>query len=233
MPRRFSAVLASNIVTQDDSGGSSDDTNFSEDDLDVGHSESEYTESKFDEDDEPPANKIDEEGLEDEVPLEEVEPMEGEVHLEKFIPLEKEEHMEEEAPAVEHSEQPPKRLKTTDKPNEVANFPFNEQPGLKIAMERKQKLDFFKHFFTEEFLNLMVVETNQQICRSRDRQTAKKRDDFHYLMPLPTTEKKKKTRKPCVVCIRQKKRKDTRFYCECCMMKPALYLGLCLKNYHV
>jgi len=56
--------------------------------------------------------------------------------------------------------------------------------------------------------------------------------DFHYLMPLPPTEKKDKLTKPCVVCSRQKKRKETRYFCEQCKINTAICVGKCFKDYH-
>ena len=58
-------------------------------------------------------------------------------------------------------------------------------------------------------------------------------DNIHYLMPLPPTEKKTNPTKPCLVCSREKKRKETRYFCEMCPRKPALCVGLCFKNYHL
>ena len=57
------------------------------------------------------------------------------------------------------------------------------------------------------------------------------RNDLHYLMPLPATEKKEKPMKPCVVCRQEKKRKETRYFCAQCNNKPALCIGICFKNY--
>ena len=56
--------------------------------------------------------------------------------------------------------------------------------------------------------------------------------DFHYLMPLPPTEKKDKPTKPCVVCSSQKKRRETRYFCEQCRINPAICIGKCFKDYH-
>ena len=62
---------------------------------------------------------------------------------------------------------------------------------------------------------------------------ARNRHDFHYLMPLPPTEKKEKPTKPCVVCSRLKRRKETRYFCGQCHRTPALCIGNCFKDYHL
>ena len=51
-------------------------------------------------------------------------------------------------------------------------------------------------------------------------------DNIHYVMPLPPTEKKTNPTKPCLVCSREKKRKETSYFCEMCPRKPALCVGL-------
>ena len=48
-----------------------------------------------------------------------------------------------------------------DEPNIVKQIEFIANPGLKINMESKKPLDFFKLFVTEELINTMVVETNR------------------------------------------------------------------------
>ena len=67
---------------------------------------------------------------------------------------------------------PPKRARTTggpsrnsnqwkDEPNIVKQIQFTADPGLKVNMESKKPLDFFRLFVTEELINTMVVETNR------------------------------------------------------------------------
>ena len=67
---------------------------------------------------------------------------------------------------------PPKRARTTggpsrnsnqwkDEPNIVKQIQFTADSGLKINMESKKPLDFFRLFVTEELINTMVVETNR------------------------------------------------------------------------
>ena len=58
-------------------------------------------------------------------------------------------------------------------------------------------------------------------------------DKILYLMALPPTEIKTNPTKPCLVCSRENKRKETRYFCEMCPRKPALCVGLCFKNYHL
>ena len=58
------------------------------------------------------------------------------------------------------------------------------------------------------------------------------RNEIHNLMPHPPTEKKEKPTKPCINCSKQKKRSETRYYCELCKETPALCVGKCFKEYH-
>lgn len=57
-------------------------------------------------------------------------------------------------------------------------------------------------------------------------------DNFHYLERLPPTAKKAVPAKPCRVCTKNKKRKETSFVCATCPEKPALCVVSCFKNYH-
>ena len=54
----------------------------------------------------------------------------------------------------------------------------------------------------------------------------------HYLEYLPPTEKKQRPTKPCRVCTRNKKRKETRYFCAACEDHPPLCVVECFKTYH-
>lgn len=57
-------------------------------------------------------------------------------------------------------------------------------------------------------------------------------DTFHYLEKIPPTEKKKIPGKPCRVCTKEKKRKESCYFCPVCPEKPALCILNCFKIYH-
>ena len=76
---------------------------------------------------------------------------------------------------------PPKRARTTggpfrnsnqwkDEPNIVKQIQFTTDPGLKINMESKKPLDFFRLFVTEELINTMVVEINRYATQKINKQ---------------------------------------------------------------
>ena len=56
-------------------------------------------------------------------------------------------------------------------------------------------------------------------------------NNFHYLAPIPATEKKKLATKPCRNCSNIK-RKEKRYECVTCDTMPALCVGECFKLYH-
>ncbi|KAJ8942607.1 hypothetical protein NQ314_010028 [Rhamnusium bicolor] len=60
-----------------------------------------------------------------------------------------------------------------------------------------------------------------------------RRETFHYLEAIPPTEKKARPTKPCRVCTAEKLRRETRYFCPVCEVKPALCVEECLKKYHV
>ena len=75
----------------------------------------------------------------------------------------------------------PKRARTTggpsrnsnqwkEEPNIVKQIQFTADPGLKINMETKKQLDFFRLFVTEELINTMVVETNHYATQEINKQ---------------------------------------------------------------
>ena len=54
----------------------------------------------------------------------------------------------------------------------------------------------------------------------------------HYLEYLPATEKKQRPTKPCRVCTKNKKRKETRYFCAACDDHPPLCVVECFRAYH-
>ena len=48
-----------------------------------------------------------------------------------------------------------------DQPNVVQQFNFTGIPGLKVNMDSKNLIDFFKLFVTDELINTMVLKTNK------------------------------------------------------------------------
>lgn len=56
---------------------------------------------------------------------------------------------------------------------------------------------------------------------------------FHYLSSIPPTEKKERPTKPCPMCRKIGKRRETRYYCPECVEKPALCIENCFKLYHL
>ncbi|XP_065658413.1 uncharacterized protein LOC136082927 [Hydra vulgaris] len=57
-----------------------------------------------------------------------------------------------------------------DEPNIVKQIQFTADPGLKINMESKKPLDFFRLLVTEELINNMVVETNRYATQEINKQ---------------------------------------------------------------
>lgn len=55
---------------------------------------------------------------------------------------------------------------------------------------------------------------------------------FHYLAPLPPTEKKKHPSRSCKHCSSKGKRKETWYVCLRCPEQPALYIDPCFRIHH-
>ena len=53
--------------------------------------------------------------------------------------------------------------------------------------------------------------------------------DRHFLELLPPTDKKEKTQKRCVICTKEKKRKESRYQCKTCSNCPGVAQILALK----
>ena len=70
--------------------------------------------------------------------------------------------------------------------------------------------------------HLIGDNVNQVIPRSYN--------SFHYLVPVPATEKKKLPTIPCRNCWKVK-HKETCYKCVTCDTKPALSVGECFKLY--
>jgi hypothetical protein len=54
----------------------------------------------------------------------------------------------------------------------------------------------------------------------------------HVPSTLPPTAKKPRPTKPCRICTRKKKRRETRYFCDGCEEKPALCVAPCFGEYH-
>ena len=55
---------------------------------------------------------------------------------------------------------------------------------------------------------------------------------FHYLFPIPASEKKSTPSRRCCYCSTPKKRKETRYMCVYCIDTPALCIYPCFVEYH-
>ncbi|XP_047144697.1 piggyBac transposable element-derived protein 4-like [Hydra vulgaris] len=65
-----------------------------------------------------------------------------------------------------------------DEQNIVKKIKFTATPGLKIKMESKKPLDFFRLFVTEELINSMVVETNRYAMQEINKQRPLRRSSL-------------------------------------------------------
>lgn len=80
--------------------------------------------------------------------------------------------------------------------------------------------------FREDFVKTLL---------GKDFRTApapKRSAEQHYLEALPPTEKKLRPTKPCRICTGKSKRKETRYFCPKCEVKPALCIENCFKIFH-
>ena len=59
-----------------------------------------------------------------------------------------------------------------------------------------------------------------------------KQSDNHVPFPIPPTENKKYPQRKCVSCRRGGVRRDTRYYCDDCIGRPALCRD-CFREYHL
>lgn len=81
--------------------------------------------------------------------------------------------------------------------------------------------------FREEFVKALIGD-NMPNTKKKARN-----ENFHYLEALPPTEKKARPTKPCRVCTKNKKRRETRYFYPICEEKPALCVENCFRDYHV
>jgi len=54
----------------------------------------------------------------------------------------------------------------------------------------------------------------------------------HYMDLLPPNPSKSSPTKRCVVCFQAGRRRETRYFCETCLSKPALCVVPCFKTFH-
>ena len=85
----------------------------------------------------------------------------------------------------------------------------------------KMKLLKFRESVTCHLLGDLVNQLRRQAPILQNQEN----NSFHYLVSLPT--------KPCRVCSKNGKRKETRYVCEVCSVKPALCIDNCFKVYHI
>ncbi|KAJ2954434.1 hypothetical protein O0L34_g2704 [Tuta absoluta] len=99
-------------------------------------------------------------------------------------------------------------------------------------LPRQEKLDAlsFKDKVIEYLLGEKLAEYKKKLKKMRD--TNDDNQTFHYLERLPPTQKKQKPTKPCRVCTKEKKRRETIYYCPVCPEKPALCVENCFKLFH-
>ena len=57
--------------------------------------------------------------------------------------------------------------------------------------------------------------------------------NFHYLIKIPETEKKKIVTQRCANCYKDGKRRESRFMCRFCPDNPVLCVDPCFRAYHV
>lgn len=80
--------------------------------------------------------------------------------------------------------------------------------------------------FREAFVDALIGEEIQPVSKKIRLQ------ELHYLQSIPPTEKKQHPTKPCRICTKAKKRRETRYFCPICQEEPALCVEDCFKNYH-
>lgn len=82
------------------------------------------------------------------------------------------------------------------------------------------------HFRDECVKGLIGLPLNRQQPRPQPQAR------FHYLEPIPATEKKEFPTKRCTMCISRNFRKESRYACAICEKKPALCVSPCFHDYH-
>lgn len=85
--------------------------------------------------------------------------------------------------------------------------------------------------FNDEVVKYLLGDIMVQLRREFQKKHATK-EMFHYLERLPPTERKQKPTKPCRVCTREKKRKESAYFCPVFPEKPAMCVENCFKSYH-
>jgi invasion protein IalB len=77
------------------------------------------------------------------------------------------------------------------------------------------KIDHFQ-FRTDFIVGLLVKYSTQHIVPGQkgDDNAVKRLTEWHFSQRTPSTEKKSKPRRWCIVCSKHKKRKETMHYCQ-------------------
>ena len=178
VPRRFSAEEAAELIMQDDSSGSCDDeSESSNDEIDAGDSASEYSTSSIEEEIDPEESTTALSTSDQENNHENFDRppkrartrggftarglrTRGGCQSAQTLPTAMRDAADSNVNQTQPTTKSAKKKQEIelqqalwkDEPNNVSEFPFNEEVGLKINMQSKEKTDFFDLFMTEELI---------------------------------------------------------------------------------
>ena len=93
----------------------------------------------------------------------------------------------------------------------------------------KMKLLKFRESVTCHLLGDLVNQLRRQAPILQNQEN----NSFHYLVSLPPKQNKQRPTKPCRFCWKNRKRKETRYVCDVCSVKPALCIDNYFKVYHI
>ena len=88
---------------------------------------------------------------------------------------------------------------------------------------RKKRFLQFKLLLIRQMLGDVTMEQNFQYLPNVGR---------HFLELVPPTDKKKKNQKRCVICMKETKRKESRYQCKTCSNHLGLCPAPCFKVFH-
>ena len=95
-----------------------------------------------------------------------------------------------------------------------------------ILFRLKNTSTTFKDFKVK-LLDLMINNPVADPCRHLPRKIGR-----HFLEPIPATGKKVGPTKRCIVCTKNKSRRETRYQCQDCPDHPPLCVHPCNQRYH-
>ena len=87
----------------------------------------------------------------------------------------------------------------------------------------KKRFLQFKLLLIRQMLGDVTMEQNFQSLLNVGR---------HFPELVPPTDKKEKPQKRCVVCTKEKKKKESRYQCKTCSNHPGLCPALCFEIFH-